>query len=234
MNREIIIFTDGASINNPGNAGWGSVIIFNKKEVLEIGGFEKKSTNNRMELTATIESLSTVRQRVGDKYQITLFSDSSYVINGITKWISGWISKNWIGANKNPVLNKDLWEKLNELNNFLNIKWKLLPGHSGICGNEKADKIATGFAGRENMRLFMGPIGGYEKNILNTNFITGDGKRKNMKVYSYLSMVDGILKRHETWRECEERVKGKSNVRFKKALDKSDEEKIINEWRGKK
>ncbi|MFA5838818.1 MAG: ribonuclease H [Candidatus Paceibacterota bacterium] len=233
MNNNIIIFTDGSALGNPGKAGWGAVIIFDKKEVLEIGGFEKKSTNNRMEMTSAIESFKTLEKNkvLNSRTQINIYTDSSYVFNGITKWISGWVLRGWIGVNKNPVLNKDLWEQLLVLNNKFKIEWKLLPGHSGIVGNERADEVATSFASENSVVLYKGTIEKYKKNILDFKTNNTDDGRKKMKAYSYLSMIDGIIKKHETWVECESRVKEKKNAKFRKSIDKNDEEKIINEWR---
>ena len=187
MHNNIIIFTDGSALYNPGKAGWGAVLIFDKKEVLETGGFEKKSTNNRMEMTSVIESLTILEKNrnLNSRTQIDIYTDSSYVFNGITKWIGGWILKNWIGANKNPVLNKDLWEKLMVLNNKFRIEWKLLPGHSDIVGNERADEIATSFASENPTTLYKGTIKKYKKNILDLKTINTDNRRKKMKAYSY-------------------------------------------------
>ncbi|TSD03228.1 MAG: ribonuclease HI [Parcubacteria group bacterium Athens0714_16] len=229
MHNNIIIFTDGSALGNPGKAGWGAVIISNKKEILEMGGFEKKSTNNRMEMTAVIESIKRVNEEFPDSH-ITIYTDSSYVVNGITKWIHGWILKGWVGVNKQPILNKDLWEELKEVSGS-NIKWSLLPGHSGIFGNEKADEIATTFASENRPILYKGTIDKYNKNILDlsTNGISKSSK-KNVIAYSYLSMVNGKIEKHKTWKECESVVKGKKDVKFKKSISREDEEKIIDEW----
>ncbi|MBU3969023.1 ribonuclease HI [Patescibacteria group bacterium] len=233
MHNNIIIFTDGSALNNPGKAGWGAVLVFDKKEILEIGGFEKKSTNNRMEMTSAIESLRILEKNKGinNKTQIIINTDSSYLFNGITKWVSGWVLKNWIGANKNPVLNKDLWEKLMVLNNKFKIEWKLLPGHSGIIGNERADEIATSFASEDQLILYKGTIEKYKKNILDFKTNGTNDRRKKMKAYSYLSMIEGIIKKHKTWAECESRIKGKKDAKFRKSIDKDDEKKIIDGWR---
>lgn len=229
MENNIIIFTDGSALGNPGKAGWGAIIISNKKNILEMGGFEKKSTNNRMEMTAVIESIKRVNEEFPNS-KIEIYIDSSYVINGITKWIHGWVLKGWIGVNKQPILNKDLWEELNKINGS-NIKWNLLPGHSGIFGNEKADEIATTFASENKPVLYKGTIDKYNKKILDfsTNGMVKNNK-KNVIAYSYLSMVNGVIEKHKTWKECESRVKGKKDVRFRKSIDKENENKIIDEW----
>lgn len=236
MHNNIIIFTDGSALGNPGKAGWGAVLVFDKKEILEIGRFEKKSTNNRMEMTSAIESLKTLEKNKNpnNKTKIIIYTDSSYLFNGITKWINGWVLSGWIGANKNPVLNKDLWEQLMILNNKFKIEWKLLPGHSGIIGNERADEIATSFASENSAILYKGGIDKYKKNILDFKTNDTDDKRKKMKAYSYLSMIEGVIKKHETWAECEFRVKGKKDAKFRKSINKDDEGKIIDDWRNSK
>jgi ribonuclease HI len=154
------IYTDGSSIGNPGPGGWGVVLInkvksikdgssdaslevFREKIIKEIGGSEKNTTNNRMELTATIEALKYCRQK--NLKSVTLFTDSAYVLNGITTWIFKWQKNNWKTADKKPVLNQDLWQELFFLNQDLknNISWQKIKGHSGHIHNDRADLIAT-------------------------------------------------------------------------------------------
>ncbi|MFA6295720.1 MAG: ribonuclease HI [Candidatus Paceibacterota bacterium] len=162
---KIIIFTDGSSRNNPGPGGWGAVIAIKSDDVtvIELGGGEKHTTNNRMELMAAIGGVS----NAPESDDITVLSDSAYVINGITNWIHGWKRNNWRTSAKKAVLNKDLWMKLDECVAGKNIKWKHVAGHAGIPGNERCDEIATSFADGEGIKLYKGPIGRYDlKNIL--------------------------------------------------------------------
>lgn len=165
-----IIYTDGSSRGNPGPGGWGAVIKsrkhkaksgYDKEEVFsikELGGREDNTTNNRMELTAVIKALEYVRADHSghDEADITLHSDSEYVIKGMTQWIDGWKRKNWKNSAKKPVLNKDLWEKLDEVSSGLNIDWKHVRGHVGIAENERCDEIATSFADGEIPRSDLG------------------------------------------------------------------------------
>src|SRR5690349_20559844 len=116
----ITIFTDGSSRGNPGPGGWG-VIIVSENEVQEIGGRETQTTNNRMELMACIKALENI---AGEK--ITLYTDSEYVLKGMTVWVHNWQKKNWKTAAKKPVLNKDLWQKLIEVSEGKDISWKLV------------------------------------------------------------------------------------------------------------
>ncbi len=148
-NTEIIIFTDGSSRGNPGRGGWGSVVVENNV-VTELGGREDDTTNNRMELTAAIEGLSVVKT----DDQITINTDSSYVINGITKWVNGWKRNGWITKTKEEVMNRDLWEKLLEAKEGKDVVWNYVGGHAGIVGNERCDVIATSFADNSPTNLY--------------------------------------------------------------------------------
>lgn len=148
---KIIIYTDGAARGNPGKAGWGAIVIDGKK-IHELGGRADVATNNQMELSAPIGALKHLKkvQHTGD---IEIFSDSKYVINGITDWIFNWQKNNWRNAAKKPVLNKDLWIELYDLVQDFKIKWTYVKGHAGIEHNERADIIATSFADDEPIKL---------------------------------------------------------------------------------
>ncbi len=230
-NTKITIFTDGASRGNPGRGGWGSVVILDEK-VIELGGRENKTTNNRMELTACIEGLSSVG--LDSKDLITINTDSSYVINGITKWIKGWIKNGWITKTKEEVLNKDLWEKLADVSSDKKISWNYVGGHSGIVGNERCDEIATSFADNIEIELYNGPILDYHiKNILDLSHAIEKVSKKShskAKAFSYISKVDGKISVHSSWVECEARVRGKSGTLYKKAISKEQEMEIIEKF----
>jgi ribonuclease HI len=142
--QKIIIYTDGAARGNPGPAGWGSVIMTGEKTI-ELGGRKDHSTNNIMELTAPIEALKYLGQ-YKIQGEVEIFSDSKYVINGITDWIHGWIKNGWRNAAKKPVLNKELWEDLYIYNNEYKPTWTYVKGHSGHKYNDRVDEIATSFA----------------------------------------------------------------------------------------
>lgn len=150
MNK-ITIFTDGSSRGNPGRGGWGAVVISNDK-VVELGGREDMTTNNRMEMMAAIQGLKSVDSKI----PITVYSDSQYVIKGITEWISGWIAKGWRNSQKKAVLNRDLWEELLSVTQNKTINWKFVKGHADTAGNVRCDEIATMFADNENINLYNG------------------------------------------------------------------------------
>lgn len=232
MKDKVIIFCDGASKGNPGPGGFGAVVVL-ENEVTEIGGFEKETTNNRMELMAAICAL----KEYDTNLQIDLYTDSRYLINGITKWIHGWQKNNWQTKNKEDVLNKDLWQDLAFLTSNKKINWHYVGGHIGIAGNERCDEIASGFASGEEVKLYFGPIKDYKVDVLNLDF---DSKKKvtkksksataGMKAYSYLSLVDGKLHKDKTWVECEKRVKGVKGAKYKKAISADHEQEILKEW----
>lgn len=134
-----VIYTDGACLGNPGPGGWGAVIFDKNKNQKNISGIEKKTTNNRMELTAPIKALKKIKSDT----EITIYTDSTYVKNGITEWIKKWKLNGWKNSNKKPVKNKDLWIKLDELCMKNKITWKWVKGHSNNKYNNLADELAS-------------------------------------------------------------------------------------------
>lgn len=132
------IFTDGACKGNPGPGGWGALLRFGEEE-RELFGGEPNTTNNRMELTAVIEALATLKRRC----EVTVHTDSQYVQKGITEWIHNWKVRGWKTAGKDPVKNADLWRRLDALASKHRIHWKWVRGHSGHPENERADVLAN-------------------------------------------------------------------------------------------
>jgi len=238
----LLVFTDGASLGNPGPGGYGAVLVFPVlDEVVELGGNKAKTTNNEMELTAVIAAFS---HSITSTAPIHIYTDSSYVVNGITKWVLGWEKNNWITSQKEPVLNRHLWKSLislvQEREQSTKVSWHVVPGHSGIIGNERCDEIATSFGKGENPTLFRGRLSVYGKDIMNVAYDTETFEKRQatkdrvkQKAYSYLSMLDGEIKEHATWAECETRVKGKK-AKFRKAISAEEEKQILEEWSKKK
>jgi len=136
-NNIINIYTDGACSGNPGNGGWGA-FLSNGKYSKEIYGGLKDTTNNRMELTAAIESLRILK----NPCNVIINTDSVYVKDGITKWIGNWKKNNWKNSQKKDVKNRDLWEELEEVIKIHQIEWRWVKGHAGDIGNERADELA--------------------------------------------------------------------------------------------
>jgi len=135
----IEIFTDGACRGNPGPGGWGALLRFDGKEK-ELYGAEAETTNNRMEMLAAISALESLKH---NRHAIIMTTDSRYVMDGITKWIPGWKKRNWKTASKQPVKNKDLWQRLDLLAGDLDIEWRWVKGHSGHPENERVDELAN-------------------------------------------------------------------------------------------
>lgn len=141
---DIEIYTDGGCNPNPGEGGWGVVILQNNKQILQLCGYEKESTNNKMELTAVIEALKFINNNIKKaKQNIIIYTDSQYVKNGITKWIKNWKFNGWKTSNRKSVKNKELWEILDCYRQVHNVKFKWVKAHNGNEYNEIADKLAT-------------------------------------------------------------------------------------------
>ena len=136
--KHVEVFTDGACKGNPGPGGWGVLLRAGKHEK-ELSGSEPQTTNNRMEMTAVIRGLNALIEPC----QVQLYTDSKYVVEGITKWVHGWKRKGWINASKQPVRNADLWHDLIEAAARHEISWNWVRGHNGHVENERVDKLAS-------------------------------------------------------------------------------------------
>jgi len=230
MQKEITVFTDGASKSNPGPGGFAAIII-SPEEVVEIGGSQRGVTNNQMELKAVVEAL----KYCNDKTPVTIFLDSAYVYRGANDWLSRWQKTNWQTAGKKTVLNKKLWLELSKVIQNKNISWNRISGHSGLPGNERADEIATTFASGNMPKLYEGSLEKYplKDKIFQKEYSRPKREKKERsraKAHSYISEVLGKVEVHQTWAETEKRVKGVSGARFKKSLSREDEKEIIKEF----
>ena len=136
--KQVIMYTDGACRGNPGPGGWGALITC-EGSTKEVFGGKLDVTNNQMELSAAIEGLAALKEPCN----VNLFTDSKYVMDGITQWIHNWKKNNWRTAAKKDVKNKELWQRLDELINFHLVQWHWVKGHSGDEGNEMADLLAN-------------------------------------------------------------------------------------------
>lgn len=133
----VVIYTDGACSGNPGPGGWGSVLMYNGHR-REMSGGERETTNNRMEMMAVIEALEALKRPC----KITLYTDSIYVMKGMTEWLAQWKRRDWKTAAKKPVKNVDLWQRLDEAIARHDVQWQWVKGHAGIPENERADELA--------------------------------------------------------------------------------------------
>lgn len=138
MADKVEVFTDGACRGNPGPGGWGALLRYGEREK-ELYGSERETTNNRMELMAAIIALESLKRPC----EVVLTTDSQYVRKGITEWIAGWKRRGWKTADKKPVKNQDLWQRLESATHKHEIHWKWIKGHSGHEENERADQLAN-------------------------------------------------------------------------------------------
>jgi ribonuclease HI len=137
--KHIEIYADGACRGNPGPGGWAALLISGDHRK-EISGSEKLTTNNRMELLAAISALEALRK---PRTTARVYTDSQYVIKGISEWVASWKQRGWKTADKKPVKNQDLWERLDKLAEQHNLEWHWVRGHSGVEGNERVDQLAN-------------------------------------------------------------------------------------------
>ena len=144
--KKIQIITDGACLGNPGPGGWAAILRFGS-HTKEIFGYEPHTTNNRMELTAAIEALRMLKE----KCEVEVVTDSEYLKNGITSWIVNWKKRNWMTSAKKPVVNRDLWEELDEQVESHHVKWSWTKGHASHEDNNRADELAS-LAARQQRR----------------------------------------------------------------------------------
>ena len=235
----IVVFTDGAAKGNPGPGGWGVVIVTPAGHVTELGGGAAHTTNNRMELSGAIAALEHLSRHAPP---VALYSDSSYVLKGISQWVWNWQRRGWKTQEGGDVLNRDLWEQLLSVvtaRGRERITWRWVKGHEGTPGNERVDQIAVAYSQQRCEALYDGPLDGYGLPILDLPDTSepparpagsASGTHTRAAAHSYLSVVDGVLMRHATWAECEGRVKGRSGARFKKAMSAADEVAILRGW----
>ena len=207
---EVVIYTDGGCIGNPGPGGWAAVLV-RGDTVEEWGGAEASTTNNRMEMRGAIEGLGQVRP--GERVRVV--TDSRYLHDGITRWIHGWKRRGWKKADGTPVLNQDLWEALDaRVRGPAAVRWEHVRGHRGHAYNERCDAIANGFARGTPPPLRRG----------DGSWIAGSAAPATAAVALppgvglpfYLSLREGELRLHNDWADCEGWVKGAKGARFKK------------------
>ena len=135
--KKVKLYTDGACSGNPGQGGWGAVIIY-KDSIRKISGYSPETTNNIMELTAVIEGIGMLKERC----EIDVYTDSKYIVDAVNGWLANWIRNGWITSAKKPVKNVSYWKSIIELSEKHNIKWHWVKGHDGNTYNEECDRMA--------------------------------------------------------------------------------------------
>lgn len=235
---EVIIFTDGACSGNPGPGGWGAVVVCNGF-VKELGGGLSQTTNNQMEILSVIESLKYSAKKLKSFSKVLVHTDSVYVIRGITQWIWGWKKNNWKTAEGNPVSNQTLWMELEdavkEIKKIAPIEWHYVRGHTDVPGNERCDVIGVAYSHGEYVHLYEGSLAEYDLDILRVPSDTSLPVMKpksaaEKKAAYYISYMNGVVSRYKTWGECEQAVKGRPGVKFKKVTDPAEEPVILKSW----
>jgi ribonuclease HI len=239
---EVLAFTDGAAKGNPGPGGWGAVVLVGSAAVRELGGSGGATTNNRMEMTAALEALEWLREAASPgSARITIATDSTYLMRGVSEWLPGWKKRGWKTKDGGDVANRDLWEKLDRTVAACGpVRWRYVPGHAGFPGNDRADEIASEFALGRPPKLYEGPFEGYGLELLRLppegapiRSASRDAKpRSKSGAHSYVSVVDGVVRRHTTWADCERHVKGRAGARFRKTVSAADERELMREWGG--
>lgn len=231
--QSLAVFTDGACSGNPGPGGWASILAFPDGKIIEMGGALKNTTNNQMELLAVIEALREVQEFDGP---ISIYTDSTYVIRGITQWVWGWRKRDWKTAEGKDVANQDLWKNLIRLVSARKPKpeWHYVRGHIGTPGNERCDEIARKLTEGRRVDLYRGPLLKYGHAVFDlpedTSLPEMRPKEEKKVAHSYLSVVNGAVERHSDWKSCEARVKGRSAAKFKKAMSTENESEILTAW----
>jgi len=254
MQKNVVIFTDGACSGNPGPGGWGSIVWLPDDTICELGDGVRETTNNRMEMAAAIHSLKMLE--LSEPTKILLYTDSQYLIRGITQWIFGWRAKGWKNAEGKDVANREHWEELLRQVTRLKpstIEWKYVRGHSGYPGNERCDQIAVSYSTGKPDNLYKGSKDGYFVDLTDlppdepmpekssssrskSSGSTGGGNSKssssggNKGPVTYLAYVNGVLSRYSNWPECEKAVKGRPGVKYKKVTSSREEQEVLSSW----
>jgi ribonuclease HI len=239
-----VVFADGACTGNPGPGGWGAIIATPDGQIAELGGGDHETTNNRMELTAVGKALRFLEGKSGP---VHVYTDSSYVIFGATKWVWGWRSRDWKTAEGKDVANVEYWKRLMALlakrKGEDKVEFKYVRGHTGVPGNERCDEIAVAYAKGRRVELYKGPLLKYEVAIFDIPEDTEPPPPKTRETPAadsgpkapaiYLSLVGHVVKRHATWKECEGRIKGVPGAKFKKCADEDEVKEVLARWGAK-
>lgn len=230
--RQYILVSDGACSKNPGPGGYGAILVTPDQEVMELGGHESETTNNRMELMGLYRGMQEVykieNKIKSGKASLHVISDSKYVLDGASKYVAHWARSAWRTSTGTEVKNQDLWEKiLKGFTEFQKLKvrmeYELVKGHSGHEANERCDQIAVAYSKDEEVELYRGPLTGYSVKV---------GIHQKVEAFepAYLSYVNGVLTRHATWEECQNATVGISGAKYKKVKNLKEEQDTLKLW----
>lgn len=228
-----IIYSDGACSGNPGAGGWAYIHWTPADYVQEGSGFDPSTTNNRMEMTGALEAI----RKIPAGEHIIVLTDSVYLIRGITQWIFGWQRRGWKNAEGNDVLNKDIWEDLARACRGKKIEWRYVRGHTGVPGNERVDQLAVAQTQRRPLASYSGPYSSYHVGILPLpeklplpEMKKQNGASTDKSKTFYLSLVNGVVEQHSSWDQCQSRVKGVSQAKFKKVQSDDEAQQVLKAW----
>ncbi len=223
--RGPVAYTDGSCLGNPGPGGWGIRLLYPDGTAEEFGAAVKRTTNNQMELQAAIAGL----EHLGHLSNVTVYTDSRYVIDGLTKWLPNWRRRGWITATGSAVKNRDLWQKLAQLSTS-KVTWQHVRGHSGDPNNERVDDIARAFASGDTPQLFSGRAGdptdpvqeGIDSQTVDVRQSTSLTTSSKFSKPQYVSIIRGQVAMDDDWPSCEARVRGISGAKYKKVRTRQE------------
>lgn len=246
---EFQIYTDGSSLGNPGKGGWASIVIKNTnntthtnntKLVKELAGYDPDTTNNKMEMLSVIRALEDIGQQ--NDCEITVYSDSAYVVTGVQSWLPGWIHRDWVTSTGNAVKNRELWEEFQKHCAFYGskLKFEKVKAHSGKIENERCDYIAKSVAGAQEVNIKIAKdwmnFDDYQQELKEGKLMiskTTKSGTKRKKAMCYVSLVDGDIYVDTEWSECQKRMKGHKGCLFKKAANECERDTIQAEFIGR-
>lgn len=215
--ENLAVYTDGACLGNPGPGGWGVRILYPDRTVQELGGGAAYTTNNRMELQAAIAALEAIQSAA----QATLYTDSRYVLDGLTRWLTLWRQRDWLTRDSTPVKNQDLWQHLASLQRP-GFRWRHVRGHQGDPQNERVDRIARAFAMGQFPALYCGPVGAPDDpvSLAPTETIAPSQApavaAPATRPVRYVSLIDGAIVLDTEWAACAARVHKVASARYRK------------------
>lgn len=238
-----VIVGDGASSGNPGQGGYGTLLLVPSAnsaevfgaEVFELGGSQFPATNNQMELRSLLQGLIKIQEVLKGNFmflkgtQIKIIMDSKYVLDGFSKSLPTWKKNQWVTSQGQPLKNLELWQALDQYKEVFEshgatFQYVLVKGHAGYELNERVDQIAATYAKNGFIKLYQGLAKDYPISVQT------EGTPPVFEPV-YLSLVDGAISKHKTWAECELHMKGKSGAKCKKVTNQLQEEEVIKAWR---
>lgn len=229
----MVVYGDGACSGNPGPGGWAFLLVdIKNSRVIEKSGGETRTTNNRMELMALVQTLEELLVDFPKEDKVEFYWDSSYVVNGFNQWLFNWSKRDFTKADGSEISNLDLWKQIWALKLKLpSLKMTQVPGHSGLPGNERVDELSVAQAKNLDCPPFIGSLSDYPIDLADLTSPHGDvSSNEPQKRYpAYLSLIAGTLTRHVTWDECKAHVHGKS-AKFKKVKNPIEENQILKAW----